>query len=179
MGFEQMLKRISPKLKGIVYKFPENSFDKDDLYSEAVAHLWIDYREGKLLDKTDSYILQSCYFYLRNYVRKFQDKMALVSINASINEEEVAWQDVLSVKEEVAQEDGGGIDALMEEVFNGDLDRKEKEVVFYYLQGLTTRGIGDKLGLSHVSVVKIEDKIRQKCKKFKDSLQKQLPKGDF
>ena len=48
------------------------------------------------------------------------------------------------------------------------LTRKEKEIVFFYLQGWTTREIGERLGISHVSIVKLEEKIREKCKKLKN-----------
>ena len=50
------------------------------------------------------------------------------------------------------------------------MTRKEKEIVFFYLQGWTTREIGERLGISHVSIVKLEGKIREKCKKLKNSV---------
>ena len=173
MDFKELIKRISPKIKGIIHKLPKNfnSFDGNDLYEEAIAQLWINYRDGKLFDKTDSYIVQGCYFYLKNYIRRFKEKATLVSINYAVNENGDELQDIFLSKEDDPQSDSEGkdIDTLMEEVFNSDLTRKEKEVVFYYLQGWTTREIGERLGISHVSVVKLEEKIREKCKKVKNS----------
>jgi RNA polymerase sigma-70 factor (ECF subfamily) len=163
MSFEELIKRISPKLKGIIYKVHRTShpLSEDDLYQEAILQLWCDHQDGKLSDKTDSYILQSCYFYLKNHIRKAQDKTSLMS-------EELL--DIFSSQEEFAVEQGPDIDNLMEEVFENELTRKEKEIVFFYLQGWTTREIGERLGVSHVSVVKLEEKIREKCKKLKDSV---------
>ncbi|MBF0619847.1 MAG: sigma-70 family RNA polymerase sigma factor [Candidatus Omnitrophica bacterium] len=171
MSFEELIKRIAPKLKGIVYKFPKhfNAFDGDDLYEEAVAHLWADYQAGKLADKTESYILQSCYFFLKNHVRKVQDKLNFVSMNAPVNEAGGEFQDALLPEEKNADPDEEDIDDLMEEVFMNVLTRQEKEVAFFYLQGWTTRKIGERLGLSHVSVVKLQEKIREKCKRSKNA----------
>jgi RNA polymerase sigma-70 factor (ECF subfamily) len=170
MAFEELIKRISPKLKGIVYKIHASfrSFSEEDLYQEAIMQLWVDHNEGKLADKTDSYVLQGSYFYLKNYIRKIQDKTSLVSVNAMISEGGAQWQDLLPAQEESALEEVSDIDTLMEEVFKNKLSRKEKEIVFFYLQGWTTREIALRLGISHVSVVKLEAKIREKCKKSKN-----------
>jgi len=161
MSFEELVERISPKLKGIVYKIHVSSpgLSKEDLYQESVLQLWVDYNDGKLADKTDSYILQSCYFYLKNYMRKFQDKTSSGSVGMPIDE-----------CGESPVEEAFDIDALMEEVFENELTRKEKEIVFFYLQGWTTREIAERLGVSHVSIVKLEEKVREKCKKLKNSV---------
>ena len=170
MSFEELAKRISPKLKGIIYKIPRasHSLSEDDLYQEAILQLWYDYQDGKLSDKTDSYILQGCYFYLKNYMRKLQDETSLMSANMPINEGGTQLQELLSLKEEVSLDEDTDIDDLMEKVFKDELTRKEKEIVFFYLQGWTTREIAERLGISHVSVVKLEGKIREKCKKLKN-----------
>ena len=181
MTFEELIERIAPKLKGIVYKIHGtfHSFSEEDLYQEAVLQLWVDHNEGKLSDKTDSYILQSCYFYLKNYIRTIKGKTALMSMDTSINEDGGKLEDVLSSQEESSVEEDSDIDTLMEEVFKNELNRKEKQIVFFYLQGWTTREIGQRLGISHVSVVKLEEKIREKCKKLKNSTQWLLPNYGF
>ena len=161
MTFEQLIERITPKLKGIVYKMhTSSSFSKEDLYQEAILQLWVDYNDGKLSDKTDSYVLQSCYFYLKNYMRTHQDKASLMSVDMPI--------DVFSSPQETSADEEPDIDTLMQKVFNDRLNRKEKEIAFFYLQGWTTREIAQRLGISHVSVVKLEEKIREKCKKSKN-----------
>jgi RNA polymerase sigma factor (sigma-70 family) len=170
MSFEELTENISPKLKGIVYRIHQASpgFSMEDLYQEAVLHLWADYNNGKLSDKTDSYVLQGCYFYLKNFIRMVQDKTPLMSVNMPINEQGVELQDVLFASEEAAFEQEPDMDTLMERIFKDELSWKEKEIVFFYLQGWTTREIGERLGISHVSIVKLEGKIRDKCKRLKN-----------
>ncbi|MCX5703357.1 MAG: hypothetical protein NT066_02530, partial [Candidatus Omnitrophica bacterium] len=89
MPFESLIKRISPTLKRITYKLNGHFsfFNDEDLYQEALIHLWQDFREGKLDDKTDSYILQGCHFHLKNYIRKNYDKAKLLSLENMTNEE--------------------------------------------------------------------------------------------
>ena len=81
--FEQLVKRLSPKLKGISYKvhWAGYFFNNEDLYQEALLHLWKQYKAGTLSDKTDSYILQGCYFYLKNYMRTALDKVRPISLD--------------------------------------------------------------------------------------------------
>ena len=118
MSFEELTERISPKLKGIIYKIhrPSHSLSEDDLYQEAILQLWYDYQDGKLSDKTDSYILQGCYFYLKNYMRKFQDETSLMSANMPIHEGGAPLQELLPLKEEVSLDEDTNIDDLMEKV---------------------------------------------------------------
>jgi RNA polymerase sigma factor (sigma-70 family) len=172
MSFEELTERISPKLKGIVYKIYRTApaFSAEDLYQEAVLNLFADYKNSKLSDKTDSYILQSCYFYLKNYIRSSNDKTAMMSLNAPINEEGTELQEVLLLEEEPSAEHGLDMDTLMEQVFNNKLSRKEKEILFFYIQGWTTREIGERVGISHVSVLKLENRIREKCRMLKNSV---------
>ncbi len=173
MNFEETIKRISPKLKGIVYRlksyFPV--FGMDDLCQEAMSHLWIDYREGKLSDKTDSYILQGCYFYLKNYIRKNKPRALLVSLDGFIYDEkgeEFNMGDVLSLEDPHSALDDIHADFLLEQINNNGLSRREKEVFHLALEGLTTREIGDRLGVSHVMIVKLRKRIREKCRKHLD-----------
>ena len=44
------------------------------------------------------------------------------------------------------------------------LTDRERYVFGLYLQGLTTREIGNRLNVSHVMVVKIEKRISEKCR---------------
>ena len=101
MDFRELTSRISRKLKGIACKLNGHpSFlNEEDLYQEAMVHLWLDCQGGKLTDKTDSYILQSCYFHLKNYLRKNYDKARLVSLENSADEEgkELNLDNILSL----------------------------------------------------------------------------------
>ena len=52
---------------------------------------------------------------------------------------------------------------------NNGLTPREKEVFILALEGLTVREIGDRLGVSHVRVVKLRANIKEKCIKHLDT----------
>lgn len=170
MHFAELLNRISPKLKKITYKLNGHFsfFNDEDLYQEALIHLWLKFKEGKLEDKTDSYILQGCYFHLKNYIRKNYDKANPISLNNSVNEEGEAFNldDILSLEDPQSSFELIHCKMLIEKINNNRLTRREKEVFCLALEGLTTREIGARLGISHVSVVKLKGKIRDECRKY-------------
>jgi RNA polymerase sigma factor (sigma-70 family) len=167
MSFEILVKRISPTVKKIAHKLNGHYtfFNDEDLYQEAMMHLWIDFREGILVDKTDSYILQGCYYHLKNYIRKTQDNAVLVSLNNPIGEEGTVMEEILPAD---------SIDLLdyleskmeVETVEKKYLTQREKEVLSCFLEGMSMREIGRKIGISHVMVLKIRNKIKDKYGRF-------------
>ncbi|MFA5410808.1 MAG: sigma-70 family RNA polymerase sigma factor [Candidatus Omnitrophota bacterium] len=169
MRFEELVKKISPKLKAIAHKLNGRFayLGEEDLCQEALAHLWLDFQQGKLDDKTESYILQGCYFHLKNYLRKAGDKASLFSFEFMLNEEGEALdlQNILPL--ESAEPDYHSR-FLIEQIRNDGLTKREKEVFEFSLEGLTTREIGLRLGISHVRVVKLKKKVKEKCKKYLD-----------
>ncbi|RJP27921.1 MAG: sigma-70 family RNA polymerase sigma factor [Candidatus Omnitrophota bacterium] len=171
MDFYVLLKRIGPTLKMITYKLSwRYSFlDQDDLYQEAAIHLWSDFRARKLDDKTDSYILQGCYFHLKNYLRRSENRSCAINIDSFLNDDSQGsqvYENTLLAdyrfKEEVEKLNSK---LLVETIFNNGLTNREKEVLWLCLEDLKTREIGKRLNISHVSVVKIMSKIREKCRK--------------
>jgi RNA polymerase sigma factor (sigma-70 family) len=172
MEFEQIVKKISPVLKRITYKL--NGYcrflSNDDLYQEALVCLWQDYSSGKLTDKTESYILQGCYFHLRNYLRKIKDKSRLVSIGVIVGEDGNSLEETMFLRDTSSDNflDILNKKLLAETIFNNGFTTREKELLRLFADGLTTREIGRHCGVSHVSVVKMMAKIRGKCKKYKD-----------
>jgi RNA polymerase sigma factor (sigma-70 family) len=172
MSFEDLLKRILPTLKRIAYRLKGHFsfFNNDDLCQEALMHLWQDFRKGKLDDKTDSYILQGCYFHLKNYIRKNYDKAKLISLENMANQEGEAFDlgNILSLENPQACFEIINCKMLIEKINNNGLTKREKEVFHLTLEGFTTREIGNRLGISHVRVVKLRSKIKDKCKKYAD-----------
>ncbi len=163
--FDDVIKRISPKLKGITRKLNGycSFIDDDDLFQEALIHLWNNFNAGELIDKTDSYVLQGCYFHLRNYLRKVKDKFEQVSLDNFIDEDGNLFLDVLSTNrlENFEEEEN--------EILQDDnLTGREKEVLAFLLEGLTLREIGEKIGVSHVMVVKIKKKLRRKLSGYQN-----------
>jgi RNA polymerase sigma factor (sigma-70 family) len=160
MTFEALTKKLSPTLRRITRKLNGHfSFmDDQDLYQEALIHLWVHYRSGDLEDKTDSYILQGCYFHLKNYIRKTQDGAPLISLSSIVEEDGPQLEEIL-VSHDFAYDQAEGrlqIEAIVE----SGISPRETAVLFHCLEGMTTREIGKKLGVSHVTVVKMRNKIR-------------------
>jgi RNA polymerase sigma factor (sigma-70 family) len=173
MCFEKIIKRLSPKLKGIAYKLRRHFcfFNEEDLYQEALVHLWKSFKGGVLEDKTDSYILQGCYFYLKNYIRKHTKRVSFVSLYSENRDKEgLSLEEVLLSEFNKAQYlDDLNDKFLAEAIQNNGLNTREKKILWFYSQGLTTREIGRHLGISHVRVVKLTKEIRKKCQRYLDN----------
>ena len=166
-SFEVMAKRISPTLRRITHKLNGHYtfFDDEDLYQEALMHLWVDFGEGSLQDKTDSYILQGCYYHLKNYIRKTQDNVTLLSLTAPIGE------DGRTIEESLPSDETSLFDYLdsklqMEMAEQKYLTEREREVLTLLMDGMSMREVGSRLGISHVMVLKIRNKIKEKYGKF-------------
>lgn len=179
VSFESLVKKISPVLKRITYKLNGHFsfFNDEDLLQEALIHLWEDFKQGKLDDKTDSYILQGCYFHLKNYLRKTQDKARMVSINALSVEEGTTLEEVLTQDTPEPCFDRLDDKILSERIQGFNLTSREKEILSLCLDGLTVREIGGRLGISHVRVVKLRNKIRIKCQSLKGEIENSYQKS--
>ena len=174
MSFQELHQKLSPTIKRIAYRLNGHyrSFNHDDLYQEATIHLWSSFLKGKLSDKTDSYILQGCYFHLKNYIRKVNERSNIVSIDAALNnDDESTLEDVLGEYWACADcRDDLHNKFLAQSIRDNGFNPKEKRLLSYFSQGLTTRDIGKRMGVSHVSVVKMAQKIRAKSKKHLDKI---------
>lgn len=175
MAFEELVKKLTPKLRGIAYKLNSHYvfFNHEDLFQEELMHLLEDFRSGKLNDKTDSYILQGCYFHLKNYIRTQKIKVSLISLEAaSADEEGISLKDTLWMQDEPSRHYFSRLNEklLAETIHNNGFTKREKEVLLYCQDGLTTRDMGKRLGVSHVMVVKLMSRIRQKSRKYADFL---------
>jgi len=171
--FEGLARRISPTLKRITYRLNGHFsfFNDEDLFQEAMIHLWEDFQKGKLQDKTDSYILQGCYFHLKNYLRKVRPKRRSVSLELLINDDDGrSLEESLLLKREDSQNiiDYLNNKLLVETIRNNGFTKREKNILSFYSKGLTTRAIGERLGVSHVRVIKLMYRIKDKCKKYAD-----------
>ena len=176
MCFEELVIKVSPVLKRIVYRIRVRYpfLGEDDLFQEALIHLWSDFQNGILDDKTDSYILQGCYFYLKNYLRKVKDKNRLISIEMLLGDgqgEQLPHDNLLLLHDERNGDGRSELNdrLLAETILNNGLTSREKYLLRLCSEGLTTRQMGQRLGISHVGVVKMLARIREKSRKYLDS----------
>ena len=169
--FEGLVKRISPTLKRITYKLNGHFsfFNDEDLFQEAMIHLWVDFQKGRIQDKTDSYILQGCYFHLKNFLRKVRPKIKSVSLELLINDEDGrSVEETLLSRVNDSQNDIDYLNNkfLIETIQNNGFTQRDKEIISFCAEGLTTRAMGEKLGISHVRVIKLMHRIKDKCKEY-------------
>ncbi len=171
MEFASLVKRISPKLKGITYKLNGHFtfMNHDDLYQEAVLHLWSDFAQGRIQDKTDSYILQGCYFHLKNYIRTVSDKAGLVSLQALVDAEGIPLEERLPAGDHEDYVRYLSSKMIIDDVEAQGLGDREQQVLALSAQGLTVRQIGAKIGISHVRVIKLRSRLKERFQKLRDS----------
>jgi len=174
MEFENLVKKLASKLKGITYKlnYRFTFFNDEDLFQEALVHLWKEFSAGKLADKTDSYILQGCYFYLQNYIRTVKNKLTPLSLDIHIGEEGEHFEEALSLRDEKSDDYFHRLNEKLtvEIIRNNGLTIREKELLPLFAEGLTIRQIGKRVGVSHVMVLKMKAEIRKKCLKHLDKI---------
>jgi RNA polymerase sigma factor (sigma-70 family) len=170
--FDTIMRRVSPVLHRITYRAQNHSalFNNEDLYQEALVHLWEDYNAGKLVDKTDSYILQGCYFHIKNFMRTHVTRARVVSLQAMIDDDDRHFDEPAALQDEASVDLRGRISAKMlaETIMNNGFTQREKELLRLYSRDMTVREIGARMGISHVMVVKMMAKIREQCKKYLD-----------
>jgi RNA polymerase sigma factor (sigma-70 family) len=159
--FEDIVKKLSPTLRRITHKLNGNFtfFDEDDLFQEALEHLWVHYNSNMLDDKTDSYVLQGCYFHLKNCIRRSLDKVKLVSLQKLTEEGEGSLESFLGY-EDRSISDNVESSSINESEGIKKLSSRELEVLKLSMNGSTVREIGAKLGISHVMVIKIKKGMR-------------------
>lgn len=166
MDFLELVKRFSSRIKHLSSRtfIPSQSIDQEDLYQEMIYHLWERWRKGEFEGKNDAYIMGSCYFHLKNYLRRFKEKGKIVSLNAPLGEEGISLEELIPDKTSLFEEKIDDV-IFIEQMKDKELTRREKEVADLLSQSYTLREIGEKLGISHVRVFKIKKGI---SKKFKD-----------
>ena len=172
MEFRDFLKKLTPKLKAIAFKLNRglSSMDEHDLFQEAVLFLWRNFATGAFRDKTDSYILQACYFYLQNYIRSSKDRFNRLCLDDTESDFSRFLEEKISGSDHSHEDFLEQLDVrlIAHVIRNNGLSDREKELLPLFAEGLTTRQIGARVGLSHVRVVKMKKEIGDKCRKYLD-----------
>jgi len=170
MDFEELRDKLDSKLKAITYKldYRYSAFGKDDLYQEALLYLWRLYDKDILNDKTDGYILKGCFLHLKNYIRKMYkaiDKNSISIYEDNINNKGISFENILTKYPDVNKPER--IKSLIvADNLKNILNPREERVFSLRAKGFTVREISRELGVSHVMIVKINKRARNKCLAF-------------
>ena len=163
MGFGELYDRVSPRLKRIAgfYNGRGYTFDKDDLFQEMSGYLWGTYKEKIPEGINDAYIIKGCEFHILNYMRKEREKVYKVSMEEPLNESGNTLRETLS---DGAESIDKTVDKkmLIDYIMNNGFSKREKEIFGILLEGYTVRETGKKLGISHVMVVKLKNRLISK-----------------
>ncbi len=165
--FKIFLEKLKVPLKGIIKRINghHQELDDDDLFQEASIHLWHRFSRNDFLDKNNSYILKSCYFHLKNYLRHKSFSYNLTSLDEKTPDGSGTLQDFLT-KDEYLPEPDQEARFLIEDIKSCNLTPREEDALKFYLEDLTTREIASRLGVSHVRVVKLMASIKARYKKW-------------
>jgi len=163
--FNRLVNKLTPTLRKISQKNRYLGFiDKDDLYQEAVINLWDRFKEGQLENKTSSYIVRGCYFHIQNYIRTHKVRNNVLSLEEPI----LCEEEGRACLKDVIRDEGQDLLTqlnnrfIVNDIMNNGLTKREKDVFKLLYTGINLRQIAEKLGISHVRVVKLKQNIRDK-----------------
>jgi len=167
MRFKQLYKRIAPRIKLMAYGIAGRNFnvslDEKDLFQEGVIWLWNNFKDGVPEGINDAYIVKGCKFHLLNYIRKKRDKAWFLSIDKPMDDKGSTLRDILPQDTEPLYKLIDR-DIILEHIHNNGFSSRAKKAFSLLLKGYTVREVGQKIGISHVMVVKYKKQIIDGCK---------------
>ena len=163
MKYEMIHKKFSGPIAMIARKNKVYStyIDEKDISQEMRLHLWEEWKNGALENKTDSYIIQNLWFHSKNYIRKNREKRKTVSLYEEAGDDNCVLENIipnnLPPVDEIVENN-----ILIQKIKNNGLTDKEKEILHLRLEGYNLREIGKRAGMSHVRVYKVLSLIIRK-----------------
>ena len=145
------------RLRGVVRRLTRESILQEDLFQEAVIHLWL--REEECPGQSQSWYIQSCRFYLQNLLRKGR------SVDSGRHRPTAALHTGDAEEpEEVSAEIHDTLFALvcardLVSELSKWLSPVERQILDLGVDGLSLREIAVRLGLSHTTVNKYRRNI--------------------
>jgi RNA polymerase sigma factor (sigma-70 family) len=165
MGFEELFTRVSPKIKRIARRYNRwgAACNYEDLYQEMSVYLWDKFKAGVPEGINESYIVKGCMFHILNYLRKTREHAVIFPLEERLDDQKDSLRELLPDRQEPLDK---RIDEelIVEHILNNGFSPREKQVFAFMMKGHTVREMGVKMGISHVMVIKISKKLRDKCK---------------
>ncbi len=132
---------------------------RDDLMQEALVHLW--QTETRRPGQTRSWYVRSCHFHVKHYLAAGRSVDSAKRRYAQVDAEE--GEDGEEMQEFDRRWEDTALDVVeLRDLFSllsGRLGRDGQAVLRWLAEGLSTREIGRRLGISHTMVVKHRHKI--------------------
>lgn len=163
MSFESLFNNISPRLKGIArwYKRTGCLFSEDDLYQEMCIYVWNNYKKGLPEDINEAYVIKGCKFHMLNYLKKDSRAKITMSLERPIDENGTMMRDLIPSNDEPLHRRISK-NLTIDKIRNNGFSKNEKRVFSLLLEGYTVREIGQRMGVSHVMIVKYKNSLIEK-----------------
>lgn len=163
MGFEMLYKKISPRLRRLArhYNGHGRYIDEDDLYQEASIYLWDTYGDGMPENVNEAYILKGCEFHILNFLRTQRERALVASLEEPLDEYGNTLRDTIADLSEPLYMRVDR-DMVVEDIKKNGCTDREKEVFLLLMEGYTAREAGERLGISHVMVLKHKKNLLKK-----------------
>ena len=162
MDYRILLENITPVLKSIARKHLLRGFhDADDLYQEMCLYLWQSYRDGLPIGINEAYVIKGCEFHILNYLRKGRKRFMPMSLDEHVSPEGYTLGDLIEDPRSSFLPDLDNR-VTIDNIKNSGLTDNEKKVLSFLVKGYTVREIAEKMGISHVMVIKHKKNIIRK-----------------
>ena len=154
-------------VRRIAFKFTGDPALQDDLTQEALVHLWL--REEECPGQTQSWYLQSCRFFLQNFMRHGR------SVDSAKHFGSACVSTDLEASMEELDDDGSlgqaSVHALVSTreilaLLSKSLTPAERLILFCLADGLGARDIASRLNMSHTSVIRHRRRIAALALRF-------------
>jgi RNA polymerase sigma factor (sigma-70 family) len=168
MSFENILNKVEKRLWFLIngYSLPMG-IGKEDLYQEAIINLYDRFLKGECEDKNGTYLVNSCRFALNNYIRKKRKTNSKISIISLGNFGKEIDEGIFNRNYMESKNSNSNEDIYLDEIINAaNLSLRETEVLKLLFSGYTLRQCGKNLGVSHVMILKIKNRICEKIERL-------------
>lgn len=165
MGFDELFSRVSPKIRKIARRYNRRGivFNYEDLYQEMSVYLWDKFKTGIPEGMNESYIVKGCLFHILNYLRKARENAVFFPLEEPVDDGKDSLRELLADQHEHLDKHIDE-DLVVEHILSNGFSPQEKQVFVLLMKGHTVREIGGRMGISHVMVIKINKRLRDKCR---------------